>query len=109
MPSMAVHCSQLGLRATALHWMKYAIEEATGTIMLRMGKHLLGIALLHDATLIDKDDTIRHRAREAHFMGYHHHRAPFFSQLAHDAQHLTHQLRIQRRSRLIKEQRLRVH
>jgi len=76
--------------------MKYAIEEATGTLMLRMGKYLFRIALLHNAALIDKDDTICHRAREPHFMGYYHHRAPFFGQLAHDAQHLAHQLRIQR-------------
>ena len=60
MPSMAVYCSRLGLHAKALHWMKYAIEEATSTFVLRMGKHLFRIALLHDTALIDKDDTIRH-------------------------------------------------
>ena len=60
MPSMAVYCSRLGLHAKALHWIKYAIEEATSTFVLRMGKHLFRIALLHDTALIDKDDTIRH-------------------------------------------------
>ncbi len=77
--------------------------------MLRLAEDLFRVTLLDDPPVGDESDAIRDGAREAHLVRHHHHRAPFFGELAHDLQHLAHQLRVERRGWLIEEQRLWIH
>ena len=66
-------------------------------------KILAGDVDLFDNTLMEKRDTVRDIAREAHLVGHADHRHAFFGQQAHRIQHLAHQFRIQGRSGLVKE------
>lgn len=73
-----------------------------------MVDNLLGGPLLDNTTAVHKDHAVGNIARKLHRMGHDHHRHILRGKVFNDTQHLGRQLGIERRSRLIKEQDLRI-
>ena len=63
---------------------------------------------MHPA-LVHEDHAVAHLAGKRHLMRDHHQRHAFLRQRLDHAQHLTHQLRVQRRGDLVAQQHLRLH
>ena len=67
-----------------------------------------GPVLDHPAA-VEHDDAVADPAGEVHLMGHHDHGHALIGQRLHDAQHLAHRLRIERRGRLVEQHQRRRH
>src|SRR5579875_3870334 len=72
-------------------------------------EQFFGIALLYNDAIAYKDNAIRDIARKMHFMRRNDHRAALIGKIAHDFEHLAHQLVIERGGWLVEEQGARLH
>ena len=72
-------------------------------------KHLLWRPHLHDDAAVHEGDAVRGFLGEADLVGHDHHGHALVGQLLHDVQHLSHQLRVEGRGRLVEEHQLRLH
>src|SRR5262245_50758971 len=83
-------------------------QEGLKAFALRIGKNILGWALLDDQALIHEEHAVRHLARKSDFMCDEHHGAAFVRELMDDAEDFADQLRVKCGRRLIKEQKRRL-
>ena len=71
---------------------------------LRIAEDLLGCAFLCDVSVGHKDDAVCHGTGKFHLVGDHHHGVISRLEPANDRQHLTRQLGVKSRGRLVKAQ-----
>src|ERR1043166_1582611 len=82
-------------------------QETAGAVVLGLVEDLVGLAGLGDAAGVEEEDAVGHVAGELHLVRDHNHGCSFFRKLAHDAQDLAAQLRIEGAGWLVEEHNLR--
>ena len=80
------------------------VRAFCGSPMTRLGE-----ALLDDEAAVHEDDPVGGLTGEGHLVRHDHHRHAFGGQPLHDGEHLTDQLRVQGRGRLVEQHELGVH
>jgi len=78
-------------------------QEPLRPFVLRVVQHVLRFSLFNDLPIVDENDAIRHVSRKTDFVRDDDHSHSGIRQLPDDAQDLSHQLWIKRRSRLIEQ------
>ena len=77
--------------------------------LLGWSKTSLGVPLFHNDAAVHKDDAVGDIAGKAHLVRHDDHGHTVVRQVAHDAQNVAHELRVERRGGLVKEHHVRVH
>src|SRR5215831_16416496 len=81
--------------ASRSNGMRHAAQEVLRALLLRRAQQLARLALLDDPAAVDEDHSIRHLAREAHFVRYDDHRHAVVREHAHDGEHFADKLRVE--------------
>lgn len=89
--------------------MKDLREEFLGAVLSGVLKNLFRGPLLDDTAGIEKDHSMRHAPRKAHFVAHHYHGHARFGEVGHDVQHFFDHFGVERRGWLIKEHNLGLH
>ena len=77
--------------------------------MLGVAKELRRRGVLEDHALVHKDHAVGHRAGKGHLVRDDDHGHAVGSELAHDLEHLSHDLGVERGGRLVEQHNLRIH
>ena len=88
--------------------MQDAVQEILRPRVLRLIEHGLRRALLDDDAAIDEQHPIGDITSEPHFVGDHDHGHAVVGELAHHRKHVADQFGIERRGRLVEQDRLRL-
>src|SRR5258708_40295915 len=80
-----------------------ALQERLQTRRLGIAEELCRRSLLEDLAVGHKQDAIGEGPGECHFVGDNHHSHPILTKLAHDVEHLRHQLGSDPPSDLVEE------
>ncbi|CDN42585.1 hypothetical protein BN871_BM_00540 [Paenibacillus sp. P22] len=84
-------------------------QEVAGARLLRTFEEVRRLRFLDDPSAVHEHDPVRHFAGKAHLMGNDDHCHAFLGKQLHDAEHLSDDLRIQRRGRLVEQHDLGLH
>ena len=96
-------------RSLALFVVEITREELAGALVLRIAKELSRRGVLEDHALVHKDHAVGHRAGKGHLVRDDDHGHAVGSELAHDLEHLSHDLGVERGGRLVEQHDLRIH
>ena len=95
--SLRQNPGQLGfVRGLCFSLVLDTVEECPGAFLLGIEQHLFRWALLDNHTLIHEDNAVGYVAREAHFVCDYDHGRALEGKIAHDTEHLAHELGIER-------------
>jgi len=82
------------------------MDELPGALVLGPAQELCRGSVLDDLALVDERDVVGDLAGELQLVRHHDHRPSFLCEIAHEAQDLPDQFRVEGRGRLVEEQQL---
>src|SRR5918999_1077995 len=84
-------------------------QEALRSLLSRTIEDVQRFALLDDSSLVHEDQAVADLPRKLHLVRDDEHRHPVAGQVAHDDEHLAHELGVERGGDLVEEHHVRVH
>src|ERR1700689_4126210 len=89
--------------------MQHAAQEILRPRMLRLVEHGFRRALLDDDAAVDEQHPVRYLPGEPHLVRHHDHGHAVAGELSHHSQHVADQFGVERRRRLVEQDRSRLH